>query len=158
LVQNFYFPFTGINLYFNLKSEENLMAKLKTIPTDQSVEKFLNSIRDPQKQQDCYTLLAMMKEITGVEPKMWGNSIVGFGSYHYRYESGREGDWFLTGFSPRKQNLTIYIMSGFEKQGELLKKLGKHKISKSCLYINRFKDIEQLVLRDLIEESIKILR
>jgi len=134
------------------------MANLKTFPSNKSVEKFLNGISDPQKKQDCYTLLAMMKEITSHESKMWGSSIVGFGSYHYRYESGREGDWFLTGFSPRKQNLTIYIMSGFEKQGALLKKLGKHKTSVSCLYINRLEDIDISILKRLITDSIKLMQ
>ncbi len=89
------------------------MAELKTKVNDQSVEKFLRSLKDEQTREDCFTIMAMMKEVTGAEPKMWGSSIVGFGSYHYKYESGREGDWFLTGFSPRKQNLTLYIMPGF---------------------------------------------
>ncbi|OGB62291.1 MAG: hypothetical protein A2Y94_00080 [Caldithrix sp. RBG_13_44_9] len=134
------------------------MAKLKTAPTDQSVVKFLNSIIDQQKQHDCYMLLAMMKEITGVEPKMWGNCTVGFGSYYCRYESGEEGDRFLTGFSPRKQNLTIYIMSGLEKQGALLKKLGKHKTSILCLYINSPKDIYLPTLKELISGLVKLLQ
>lgn len=134
------------------------MAKLKTTPTEQSVEKFLKGISDPKRQQDCFTLLAMMKEITCSAPKMWGSSIVGFGSYHYRYESGREGDWFLTGFSPRKHNLTIYLMSGFEKQDALLKKLGKHKTSVSCLYINRLEDIDISILKKLITDSIKLMQ
>ncbi len=99
-----------------------------------------------------------MKQITKEEPKMWGNSIVGFNSYHYKYESGLEGDWFVTGFSPRKQNLTIYIMAGFERYANLLIKLGKHNTSKSCLYINRLEDINQSVLiKELITKSVKKL-
>ncbi len=98
-----------------------------------------------------------MKQVTKEEPKMWRNSMVGFGSYHNKYESGREGDWFVTGFSPRKQNLTIYIMVGFERYADLLKKLGKHKTSKSCLYINRLEDINQSVLKELITKSVKNL-
>jgi hypothetical protein len=118
------------------------VAKLKIVPGNKSVKKFLKGISAPKRQQYCFTLLAMMKEINGSAPKMWGSSIVGFGSYHYRYENSREGDWFLTGFSPRKHNLTIYLMSGFEKQDTLLKKLGKYKTSLPCLYINRLEDID----------------
>ncbi|MCB0055676.1 MAG: DUF1801 domain-containing protein, partial [Caldilineaceae bacterium] len=113
------------------------MAELKTKENDQSVETFLSSIEDAQKQQDCRTLIAIMQEATGAAPRMWGESIVGFGHYHYKYASGREGDWFLTGFAPRKQNLTLYIMAGFHHYDELLQKLGKFKTGKSCLYINK---------------------
>jgi len=133
------------------------MAELKTKLNDASVEKFLNTVTNAEKRKDCFTILEMMKKITKFEPKMWGSSIVGFGSYHYNYESGREGDWFLIGFSPRKQNLTLYVMSGFNKYDELMKKLGKYKTGKSCLYINSFEDVDKKVLRKLITESFKYM-
>ncbi len=133
------------------------MAELKTKQTKQSVAAFLNSIADPQKRQDCCTVLELMQEATGASPKMWGSSIVGFGIYHYQYESGREGDWFLTGFSPRSQNLTLYIMPGFTQYPSLMKKLGKHKIGKSCLYIKKLEDIDIAVLKELIKQSVKQL-
>lgn len=131
------------------------MAELKTRQNDQSVEKFLKGIADDKKRRDCFTLLDLMKQITKTEPKMWGSSIVGFGSYHYKYESGREGEWLVTGFSPRKQNLTLYIMTGFEQHYELLKKLGKHSTGKSCLYIKRIEDIDLPTLKKLIQQSVK---
>jgi hypothetical protein len=133
------------------------MAELKTKPSTLSVQKFLNGIPDDKKRQDCLTILALMKKVTKVEPKMWGDSIIGFCSYHYIYESGREGDWFLTGFSPRKQNLTLYIMSGFAAYDKLMKKLGKYKTGKSCLYINKIEDIDLSTLKQLIEQSVKHL-
>jgi hypothetical protein len=122
------------------------MAELKTKKTKASVSAFLKQIDDTQKRKDCKTVAKIMKEATGASPKMWGPSIVGFGDSHYKYESGREGDWFLTGFSPRKQNLTLYIMNGLAKHGTLLKKLGKHKTGKSCLYINRLEDVDLMLL------------
>jgi len=131
------------------------MAELKTKLNDRSVEKFLNGIADDKKRQDCFTLLELMKQVTQAEPKMWGSSIVGFGSYHYKGASGREGDWLLTGFSPRKQNLTLYIMAGFEQYDALLKKLGKHSTGKSCLYIKRLEDIDLPTLRKLVRQSVK---
>ncbi|HEX9652685.1 MAG TPA: DUF1801 domain-containing protein [bacterium] len=131
------------------------MAELKTKPTDQSVVKFLNGITDAKRRQDCFTILDIMKQITKSEPRMWGPRIVGFGNYHYKYESGREGDWFLAGFSPRKQNLTLYIMAGFAEYDELLKKLGKHKTGKSCLYINKIADVHLPTLKKLIQQSVK---
>ena len=134
------------------------MAELKTKPNKVSVEKFLKSIKDEQKRKDSFQVLEMMKKITKEEPVMWGPSIVGFGKYHYKYASGREGDWFLTGFSPRKQNLTIYIMSGFKRYNELMKKLGKHKTGSSCLYINKLEDIDMKVLKELITESVKYMK
>lgn len=134
------------------------MAELKTKLNDASVNKFLNSVADKEKREDCFTVLELMKKITRSEPKMWGSSIVGFGIYHYKYASGREGDWFLCGFSPRKQNLTLYIMSGFSKYEGLMKKLGKYKTGKSCLYINNLEDIDMKVLKDLITESVKSLK
>ncbi len=134
------------------------MADLKNKPTDASVETFLQSIADDQRRADCRALVAMMQDVTGEPPKMWGPSMVGFGSYHYRYESGREGDWFLTGFSPRKQNLTLYIMAGFSRYADLLRKLGKHKTGKSCLYLKRLEDVDQQVLRELVAESVEHIR
>ena|SRR5687768_11481284 len=131
------------------------MAENKTTPNDQSVEQFLNAIEDERKRKDSFTIVELMKQITGMEPTMWGSSIIGFGSYHYKYESGREGDSVLAGFSPRKQNLTIYNMGGFEQSDDLLKKLGKHTTGKGCLYIKRLDDIDLPTLKRLIEESVK---
>ena len=130
------------------------MAELKTKENDQTVETFLSSIEDAQKQQDCRTLIAIMQEATGAAPRMWGESIVGFGHYHYKYASGREGDWFLTGFAPRKQNLTLYIMAGFDNYEALLSKLGKHSTGKSCLYVKRLADVDMPVLTELVVESV----
>ena len=107
------------------------MAELKTKKNKASVEKFLDGVKDEKKREDSYTILKLMKQITKADPKMWGDSMIGFGNYHYKYASGREGDWFVTGFSPRKQNLTLYIMSGFSKYPELMKTLGKYKTGKS---------------------------
>ena len=131
------------------------MAELKTKLSDASVEVFLDGIADEAKRRDSYAILAMMQEVTGVEGKMWGDSIVGFGSYHYKYASGREGDWPLVGFSPRKQNLTLYIMSGFEQYDQLLQRLGKHSTAKSCLYIKRLADVDLAVLRELVKLSVE---
>lgn len=133
------------------------MSELKTKPNDKDVNKFLNNIVDVKKREDSFEILKIMKNITGIDPKMWGDSIVGFGSYHYKYSSGREGDWFLVGFSPRKQNLTLYIMSGFEQYEEILSKLGKVKIGKSCLYIKNLDQIDKEALRDLIRLSVKYM-
>ena len=130
------------------------MAELKTKENDQSVETFLSSIEDAQKQQDCRTLIAIMQEATGAAPRMWGESIVGFGHYHYKYASGREGDWFLTGFAPRKQNLTLYIIDGFDNDEALLGKLAKHSTGKSCLYVKRLADVDMPVLTELVVESV----
>ena len=126
------------------------MAELKTQPTDQDVDRFLDSIADEQRREDCRAISEMMREATGDAPRMWGDSIVGFGRRRYRYASGREGDWFITGFSPRKQNLTLYLWYGFEQDGELLQRLGKHKIGKACLYIKRLSDLDRQALRELI--------
>lgn len=130
------------------------MAELKTKENDQSVEAFLSSIEDAQKQADCRALVAIMQDATGAAPRMWGESIVGFGHYHYKYASGREGDWFLTGFAPRKQNLTLYIMAGFDNYEALLSKLGKHSTGKSCLYVKRLADVDMPVLTELVVESV----
>lgn len=118
---------------------------------------FLNKIPDAKRREDCRAVAKMMEKITGSKPKMWGASIVGFGSYHYKYASGREGDWLVTGFSPRKQDLTLYIMMGFEKHADLMKQLGKHRTGKSCLYIKRLSDIHVPTLKKLIESSVKDL-
>jgi Domain of unknown function (DU1801) len=131
------------------------MAENKTTPNDQDVEQFLNSIDDERKRKDSFTILELMKQVTGLEPTMWGSSIVGFGSYHYKYASGRQGDMILAGFSPRKQNLTLYNMGGFERYDDLLKKLGKHTTGKGCLYIKRLDDVDLPTLKSLIEESFK---
>lgn len=133
------------------------MAELKTKPTEQSVEEFLNRVENEKKRADSFTILKLMKDVTKAQPKMWGPSIVGFGKYNYKYESGREGGWFLTGFSPRKQNLTLYIMSGFRRHGELMKKLGKYKTGKGCLYVNRLEDIDLSTLKKLVVESVNHL-
>jgi hypothetical protein len=130
------------------------MAELKTKPTGQDVTAFLDGVEDEKKRQDSYAVLALMQEVTGEEAKMWGDSMVGFGSYHYKYESGREGDWFLTGFAPRKRNLTLYIMSGFDAYDDLLAKLGKYKTGKSCLYVNTLVDVDTAVLRQLVQASV----
>lgn len=129
------------------------MAKNKTQKTEKSVEDFLHSVENERRKQDSFAVLDIMKEITGEAPKMWGPAIVGFGDYHYKYESGREGDFFKVGFSPRKQSMTLYIMNGFERYPELMGKLGKHKIGKSCLYINKLDDVDQEILKELILES-----
>ena len=130
------------------------MSDLKTQPTDNDVIKFLNGVENDRRREDSFQVLELMKDVTGEEPTMWGTSIVGFGSYHYKYESGREGDWFVTGFSPRKQSLTLYIMAGFDQYDTLMSKLGKHKIGKSCLYINKLTDVDIYVLRNLVAESV----
>ena len=131
------------------------MAELKTKANKASVDKFLKGIQDEQKREDCFKIVDIMKKAAKAEPQMWGTSIVGFGSYHYKYASGREGDWFLVGFSPRKQNLTLYIMSGFDEYNSLLKKLGKHATGKSCLYIKRLEDVDMKVLKELVTRSVK---
>lgn len=126
---------------------------LKTKPSDVSVYDFIESLPDESQRADCYTLSAMMEEITGEPPVLWGPSIVGFGTYHYVYESGTEGDWFLTGFSPRKKNLSIYLMDGCSTHHPLLGKLGKYKNSVSCLYVNKLSDVDLTILRQIIEKS-----
>ena len=131
------------------------MAELKTKKTKASVTAFLDKITDEQRRTDCQTLLNLMKRATGEEPKLWGSSIVGFGTYHYRYASGREGDWPIIAFSPRKTDLTLYIMPGFEKFESLMAKLGKYKTGKSCLYIKKLDDVEIPVLKKLIATSVE---
>lgn len=128
-------------------------AKLKTTVNDGDVIKFLESIDHEKRQADSFVVLELMKEITGQEPKMWGSSIIGFDEYHYKYDSGREGDFFKVGFSPRKQSLTLYIMPGFARYEELMEQLGKYKTGKSCLYINKLEDIDMETLSQLIKSS-----
>ncbi len=134
------------------------MVELKTKKNTASVSAFLNAIEDPQRRKDCKAVAKFMREATGSRGAMWGDAIVGFGSYHYKYASGREGDWMLCGFSPRKQNLTLYIMSGFSMYDKLLAKLGKHKTGKSCLYIKKLEDVDTEVLRELIRHSVEHLK
>jgi Domain of unknown function (DU1801) len=134
------------------------MAELKTKPTGASVKQFLNQIPDKERRDDCFAVAKLMEEITGAKPKMWGPSIVGFGTYHYKYASGRGGDWMVTGFSPRKNDLTLYIMMGLKQHRELLDQLGKHKSSMSCLYLKRLSDIHLPTLKKLLKASVKQLR
>lgn len=131
------------------------MAEAKTKPTKASVTQFLNKIPDAGRREDCFAVAKMMEEITGSKPVMWGPSIVGFGTYSYKYASGHEGDWPLAAFSPRKQDLTLYLMPGYEKREELLSQLGKHRTGKSCLYIKRLSDIHLPTLKKLIKISVK---
>ena len=134
------------------------MAELKTKLNDASVDEFLESVKDEQTRADCYQILDMMQKASKAAPKMWGTSIIGFGDYHYKYESGRENDWFLAGFSPRKQNLTLYLMGGFEGQAELLGQLGKHSLGKGCLYIKKLEEVDTKVLKKLISSSVKQMK
>lgn len=134
------------------------MAELKTKKNIASVEAFLNNVENEKRKSDSFVVLELMKKITNAEPSMWGPSIIGFGSYHYKYASGIENDWFLTGFSPRKQSLTLYIMNGFKRYDEILSRLGKYKTGKSCLYMNKIEDIDIGVLEELIEASVNYLQ
>jgi hypothetical protein len=134
------------------------MAENKTKATKVSIKKFIDAVEDEQKRKDSYKLIDMMKKITKAEPVMWGPSIIGFGKYHYKYESGHEGDMCITGFSPRKAAISIYIMSGFEKSPDLLKKLGKHKASKACLYVKKLEDIDMKVLIELVKGSVNYIK
>ncbi len=130
------------------------MATLKTTETDASVSEFLHTVEDPKRRADCEVILALMQSVTKAAPKMWGPSIVGFGTYHYTYASGREGDWFLMGFSPRKTNLTLYLCTGFQVSEADLAALGKVKTGKSCLYIKSLDDIHLPTLKKLLTASI----
>ena len=129
------------------------MAELKTKETKLSVAKFLSKVDDEQKRKDSKQILGLFKQVTKEVPKMWGDSMVGFGRFHYKSDSGREGDWFITGFSPRKQNLTLYVMPGFDKYESLMKQLGKHKTGRGCLYIKKLEDVDLKVLKQLIKQS-----
>ena len=131
------------------------MAELKTKQTRASVSAFLKAIKDPQRRQDAIAVAEMMEAVTKAEPKMWGKSVVGYGSQHYQYASGREGDWFRTGFSPRKDSLTLYITSSFEQYPDLMEKLGKYTTGVSCLHIKRLSDVDRKVLKELIKRSLK---
>ena len=129
------------------------MPENKTVPNDSDVMVFLNAVEPEKKRADSLVIRAMMEEITGEKATMWGPRIVGFGSYHYRYETGREGDMPLVAFSPRKQALTLYVLTGFDAQDSLLSKLGKHRTGKGCLYIKRLEDVDMEVLRELVKQS-----
>lgn len=131
------------------------MAEQKTKPSDQSVSGFLDKIADETRRAECYAILDMMKRVTKTEPKIWGTGLVGFGTYHYKYESGHEGDCFVTGFAPRKAALTLYITAGVERFPKLLAKLGKHKAGKGCLYIKNLDDVNLSVLEDLVKQSVE---
>ena len=130
-------------------------AKLKTEKTKASPTNFLNSIKDEQKRNDSFEISRMMEAATRDKPKMWGTAIIGFGDVHLKYESGRELDWFKLGFSPRKQNLTLYVINGTDEQKMLLKKLGKHSTGKGCLYINKLADVDTSILKKIIEQTVK---
>ena len=134
------------------------MSTLKTQQNDADVEGFLAAVENDRRREDSFTVLELMKRITGEKPKMWGTSIIGFGSYHYRYASGREGEWPRIGFSPRKQSLTIYVMPGFASYDDLLARLGKHRTGKSCLYVNKLADVDMDVLEELIRGSLDTMR
>ncbi len=131
------------------------MSSPKTQPNDADVGAFVEAIEHEGRREDARALVAMMGDITGEEPVMWGDSIVGFGRYEYRYASGREGEWFVAGFSPRKQAMTLYIMSGFKKHDSLLKKLGKHSTGRSCLYVKKLADVDLDVLKELVAASVE---
>jgi len=134
------------------------MSSNKTVETDSSVENFINTVDKEQKRKDSWDLIALMTKITGSEPRMWGSSLIGFGQYHYKYASGREGDFFITGFSPRKTALTVYIMPGFSKYGKQMAKLGPHKTGKSCLYLKNLDLVDREVLEEIIRDSVTVMR
>ena len=134
------------------------MSQNKTVQNDNDVMAFLNKVKPEQKREDSLAIAEMMAEVTGEPAAMWGPSIVGFGSYHYRYESGREGDMPLVGFSPRKQAITLYIMDGFDRHDELLSRLGKHATGKACLYIKKLEDVDMVVLREIVGECADHMR
>lgn len=129
------------------------MAELKTKPTTASVKAFIDAIPDDTRRRECRTVLQIMKAATGATPRLWGTSIVGFGEQHYKYASGREGDWFIAGFSPRKQDLTLYLSSGFDRQQSILARLGRYRTGKSCLYLKRLSDVDLAVLKELVENA-----
>jgi hypothetical protein len=134
------------------------MAELKTKKTEASVEDFLNTIRDKDVRQDCFEIAKIMKQATRSDPKMWGSSIVGFGSRHLKYASGRELDWMVIGFSPRKANITLYMPGGLENQTTLLRRLGKYTTGKGCLYIKKLRDVDTKVLRELVNDSVQTVK
>ncbi len=130
------------------------MADLKTTRTGESVDAFIQGIADDTRRQDCLKLVDLMRRAASAEPEMWGSGIVGFGSYHYVYASGREGDWFLVGFAPRKRDLTVYLTQGFDRFGGVLARLGKYRTGKGCLYIKRLTDVDLEVLEELVSASV----
>ncbi len=134
------------------------MAELKTQKNKQSVPDFLNAIEDEKKREDSWKILKLMKKVSGEEPAMWGDSIIGFGAHRYRYASGREGDWFQAGFSPRKANLTLYLTTNIDDHAALLGRLGKFKTGKGCLYINKLADVDMKTLEELVKASVKKMR
>lgn len=131
------------------------MAELKTRPNDNDVEAFIASVPEPARS-DCRELVAMMRSATGAEPVMWGESIVGFGSRHYRYASGREGDWFAVGFSPRARSLTLYLTGGVERHADRLERLGRHRTGKGCLYVTRLDDVDRDVLAAVVNDAASV--
>ena len=134
------------------------MSSNKTVENDKSVEDFINAVDNEQKRKDSWEMIALMREITGGEPRMWGSSLVGFGQYHYKYASGREGDSFITGFSPRKTAFTVYVMPGFGDYAGQMTKLGPHKTGKSCLYLKSLNAIDREVLEEIIRDSVNVMR
>jgi hypothetical protein len=134
------------------------MAEPKTKPTEQSVDHFLEKVPDEKVRQDCNALVKLMKKVTGSAPKMWGPGIIGFDKYHYKYDSGHEGDICLTGFSPRKDKLSLYVLAGAPGQTELLNKLGKHKAGKGCLYIRKLEDVDLGILESLVSQGVAHLK
>ena len=134
------------------------MSDVKTKSTDADVKAFIDGVIHDQRRRDTEKLVAMMARVTGHPAKMWGSAIIGFDSYTYTYESGKTGDWMITGMSPRKTSLSVYIMPGFDKYGEILERLGKHKTGKSCLYINKLDDVDLGVLEELIGKSVDDMR
>ena len=135
-----------------------MASQLKTQRNRASVKAFIDGVADEKKRKDARAISALMQDITGEKPAMWGSSIVGFGTYHYKYASGQEGDWMLVGFSPRKDNLTLYIIPGFRDYGELLGKLGKHKTGMSCLYIKSLDDVHVPTLKTLVRQSVRHMK
>ncbi|MEM8747461.1 MAG: DUF1801 domain-containing protein [Actinomycetota bacterium] len=134
------------------------MAENSTTPTDVDPREFVAAVEHPTRRADAETLLDLMQRVTGCEPKMWGPSIIGFGRYHYVYDSGREGDFMLAGFSPRKSNLVIYTMPGYADLDDQLERLGKHKIGKSCLYVNKLADVDVAVLEEIVADGVAEMR
>jgi len=131
------------------------MSENKTRPTDKSVQVFQDSVEDDQKREDSWTLVQLMQEVTGLPPQMWGDAIIGFGKVHYKYASGREGDMIIVGFSPRKQNLALYNISGSDEYETLLSKLGKYKTGKGCLYLSRLKDVDMGTLKEMVQRALE---
>ena len=134
------------------------MAQLKTKSNDASVSAFLHTVKDEHVRADCFEIVRMMEQATKAKPKMWGTSIVGFGSYHYKSPSGREGDWMLMGFSPRQQNLTLYGLSHFKGYADMLEHLGKHTTGKGCLYFKKLADVDKKILKEILNESARAMK